>query len=115
VAGQSVCKRPRELSHNAARTVAKRAFYVLFFLSVCTVVAGFVDGFTTTVHARGIACGTSLRVVDGTFASGVPNDLKDACQSAANRRIGYTVFPFFAFFVPTLVLAFVLHRRGALP
>jgi hypothetical protein len=95
--------------------VAKRVFYVLFVLSACTVVAGFVDGFTATVRAQGIACGTPLRVVDGSYATGVPDGLKDACQSAANRRIGFSVFPFFAFFVPTLVLAFVLHRRGELP
>jgi hypothetical protein len=95
--------------------VAKQVFYVLFALSACTVVAGFAAGFTTTVRAQGIACGTPLGVVDGSYASRVPDGLKDACQRAANRRIGFSVIPFFAFFVPTLVLAFVLHRRGELP
>jgi hypothetical protein len=94
--------------------MAKRAFYLLFVLSLCSVVAGFAAEYTTTVHTEGIACGTPLRVVDGSYARGVPDALKNACQGAANRWIGFSLIPFFAFFVPTLVLAFRLGRRGDL-
>ncbi len=92
----------------------KLAFNVLGALAVVAFVAGLVAGFTVDVHPPGstIDCGAPLEVVDGGFAEGVPNELESACQSAANRWLGYSMIPFFVFFLPALVLGFNLRGRG---
>jgi len=89
----------------------KRVYSVLFVLTACAFVTGLVAGFFVTVHAQGVACGAPLEVVDGTYASGVPTNLHDACQSAANRWIGMALIAFFVLFVPTWALAFIDQRR----
>jgi hypothetical protein len=53
-----------------------------------------------------------LLVVDGDFAGGVPAELKNACQDAANRWVGYLLVPVFLLFIPAILLGVVLTRRG---
>jgi hypothetical protein len=95
-------------------TILKWLAYLLSALAVCTFVGTFVLGFTVDIQAPGtsVTCGAPMKVVDGDFASGVPDRLGAACQDAANNWIGRSALLFFLFFVPAFVLTVFARRRG---
>jgi len=82
-------------------------------LAVASFIGAFVAGFTFELQAPGttVNCGAPFEVVDGGYAPGVPDELKSACQSAANRWGGRAMIPFAVFLIVAIIVTFVFRQR----
>ncbi len=89
----------------------------MLFLSVLTLCAFFgalLAGSIVDVYVLdgAVRCGVPVRVVDGGFAGNLPDELKNACQDAAQRWMGRALIPFVLLFGANIVvLGLVLRRR----
>lgn len=114
---ESRCRNAPALSQLPAPATGRSAGKRVLFLSVLTLCAFFgalLAGSIVDVYVLdgAVRCGVPVRVVDGGFAGNLPDELKNACQDAAQRWMGRALIPFVLLFGANIVvLGLVLRRR----